>query len=126
MRPSHGDIRATVRLALQELAIVRLRVLPDLPVGQPELPGRQLPRAPRGPAAGEDLRRQQENRESFSQERIDAFIRTHPPLLEHDASVMSEYAEMCRSRFFGSRLRSLQSTLQYADTAISRLKRIEP
>ncbi len=68
----------------------------------------------------------QENRESFSQERIDAFIRTHPPLLEHDASVMSEYAEMCRSRFFGSRLRSLQSTLQYADTAISRLKRIEP
>jgi hypothetical protein len=66
----------------------------------------------------------QANRKSFSQARIDAFIRTNPPLLSRDPALMSEYGEMCRSRFFRGQVGSLGRALEAADTAIARLRTV--
>lgn len=66
----------------------------------------------------------QANRVSFSQGRIDAFVRTRPPLLSRDPALMSEYAEICRSRFFERHVSSLEQTLEHADTALARLERM--
>ena len=54
--------------------------------------------------------------------RIDDFVRTRPPLLSRDPGLMSEYAEVCRSRFFDRRANSLERTLERADTALARLE----
>lgn len=66
----------------------------------------------------------QANRKSLSQARIDAFIRSDPPLLSRDPALMSEYGEMCRSRFFAGQVRGLQRALAAADTAIARLRTV--
>lgn len=66
----------------------------------------------------------QANRKSFSQARIDAFIRTNPPLLSRDPALMSEYGEMCRSRFFEGQVGNLGRALEAADTAIARLRTV--
>lgn len=64
----------------------------------------------------------QANRVKFSQARIDSFIRLRPPLLSRDPALMSEYGEMCRSRFFGGQVALYAEALAAADTAIARLR----
>ena len=55
----------------------------------------------------------QANRKSFDQAKIDAFIRTNPPLLSHDKSLFNQYVELVRSRL-------LQGEVTSADTLLTR------
>jgi hypothetical protein len=64
----------------------------------------------------------QANYTSFSQARIDDFVSTRPPLLSRDPGLMSQHAEMCRSRFFDRRVNELERALERADTALVRLE----
>lgn len=65
----------------------------------------------------------QTNRVSFDQARIDAFIRTNPPLLSHDMSLFNQYVELVRSRFLPGEVASADTLLNSACLLISALKK---
>jgi hypothetical protein len=65
----------------------------------------------------------QANRISFSQERIDSFIKTNPHLLNFDKALFNEYLEMVRSRYLQGQVTNADTLLQHATILIEKLKK---
>jgi len=63
------------------------------------------------------------NKISFSQGRIDSFIRTNPPLLTYDETNFNEYLEMIRSRFLQLKVTEAENLLQNATALLDELKK---
>jgi len=59
----------------------------------------------------------------FDRQRLDSFIRSNPPLLTYDKSILNQYAEMCRSRSLRSLTQNLQVTLSLAEELIGDIKK---
>ena len=59
--------------------------------------------------------------ENFNQPAIDSFIRTNPPLLTFDKTIINEYAELCRSRNLRPQLKNANDALALATEIISQL-----
>jgi hypothetical protein len=65
----------------------------------------------------------QTNRNHFSQEKIDSFINTNPPLLSYEKTLMNQYVEMVRSRFLHQNVQLADSLLIQASKLIEQLKK---
>jgi hypothetical protein len=59
-------------------------------------------------------------------EKINAFIKTKPPLLSYDKSVFNQYVEMVRSRYFQRKLIVADSVLTLANRLIDGIKKEYP
>ena len=59
--------------------------------------------------------------ENFNQSVIDSFIRTSPPLLTFDKTIINEYAELCRSRNLRPQLKNANDALILATEIIIQL-----
>ena len=59
--------------------------------------------------------------ENFNQVAIDSFIRTNPPLLTFDKTIINEYAELCRSRNLRPQLKNANDALVLATEIIAQL-----
>jgi len=57
-------------------------------------------------------------------EALDSFMKTNPPLLTYDKTMINEYLEMVRSRFLPIQLRDADTLLQHASTLIDKLKKV--
>jgi len=55
--------------------------------------------------------------------KIDAFIKTNPPLLNTDKVLFNQYVEMVRSRFLDRKIVFATEILNHADTLIAELKK---
>jgi hypothetical protein len=60
--------------------------------------------------------------ERNAQPKIDSFIRTNPPLLSYDKSLINEYVEMVRSRYIKLQLSAADSLLSSANRLLANLK----
>ena len=56
-------------------------------------------------------------------DKIDAFIKTNPPLLNTDKVLFNEYVELVRSRFLDRKIVFAEEILIHADTLIAGLKK---
>jgi hypothetical protein len=64
----------------------------------------------------------QSNRIHFSQAKIDSFIKTNPPLLSYDKTLINQYVELVRSRFMHQNVALADSLLRQASELIRELK----
>jgi hypothetical protein len=62
------------------------------------------------------------NAQSFSRERIDSFMNTHPPLLSEDKLLFNQYVEMVRSRFMHRSVVLADSLLRQSENLIGELE----
>ena len=65
----------------------------------------------------------QSNKTLFSQQKIDSFIVSNPPLLSYDKIIFNQYAEMVRSRFYKNNVNVASLLLNSADSLIAMLKK---
>jgi hypothetical protein len=63
------------------------------------------------------------NKISFSQQRIDSFIKTNPPLLSYDKTLFNDYIEMLRSRYIRLKANNADTLLAHATLLIGDLKK---
>jgi hypothetical protein len=66
----------------------------------------------------------QENRKSFSRQRISTFIKSNPPLLTENKVIFNQYLELVRTRYIHRKLSNADSLLNHASVLIGKLKKI--
>ncbi len=66
----------------------------------------------------------QENKKSFSRQRISAFIKSNPPLLTENKVIFNQYLELVRTRYIHRKLSNADSLLNHASALIGKLKKI--
>jgi hypothetical protein len=55
--------------------------------------------------------------------KIDSFIKTNPPLLNYDRTLINQYIELVRSRFLSRNISNADSLLKYGSTLITELNK---